>query len=1111
MRMSVLKLTYILCMICLMTSCNVTEQDLQQLEKENTNTKIITNDVILPFPLTIMPTFKQMFINTEFQFNAQGGTPPYQFSLVSGGGSIEAAGKYLSPGSPGNAVVRVTDSKGAQSDSLVTIDSELVITPSTKKLNVSTSFTFNVTGGNPPYNFAIASGGGSIDANGVFTAPALAGQSIIRVTDNRGIIVNATVDVGAGPVLSPTSKKIAVSTSFAFSVVGGTPPLIYAVSLGSGSIDGAGNFTAPATPGTSTIRVTDSQGYSSEASIEYFVWNQIAVSQFATCVLKGNSNEVKCFGNNQHGQMGQDGTIVGDQASDMGDNLLPASLALAPEVSPISVAATGVSAIATILDDITVIDDGPIKAWGYSGHSANGYDWGGDSINPARLGEFIPMLIPGASRAFVQVEGGYYHFCGVLDNGDVKCWGYNGYGQLGQDNTSYYGASPPIYSTPPVNLGGPATKVTAGYLHSCALLVGGTVKCWGYNAYGQLGYDNTDQLGDAAGEMAALAPVNFGGKTVIDISAGWVSTCVAFSDGKARCWGYNPYGNLGIGNTNTIGDAAGEMATLTDLTDVSFLPKKIVKITSGIYHVCALLDDNSLRCWGYNAYGQLGLGDTVNRGAAPGQMATLTAVPLGTGKTVKEVEAGNYWTCAILNDDSLKCWGYNIWGQLGLGHRRDIGKIPEDMGDSLLTVNLGTNAIPKKLAKTNGDNNCAVIEKDGRNGVYCWGRVLYGEDGTGRAAIGLKYNEMGSGLASVNLGTINGDVNKISHTYLGFCAIGNSGTTKCWGYNEGGYRLLGSNSAEWAIGDTFGEIGSCIPNLNAGLGVKAVHVEGDYQSPFSCGLFDDTSLRCWGYNPYGNLGQDNTSNYTYIPTTAPINLGAGRTAIQFSVGTYSVCARLDNGTVKCWGYNPYGNLGQGHTNNLGDQVGEMAALTPVDLGTGLTAKYVCTNNYHACAITNNDKIKCWGYGGNGQLGYENTNNIGDAPGEMGDALAYVNLGTGRTVKKLSCGVNYNCAILDNDKMKCWGYNAQGQLGLNTTAAKGTAGGTMGDLLPYVNLGTGRTAIDVKTGYYHTCAVLDNNDVKCWGYNHLGQIGAGMVGNFGDSAGEMGDALLPLRF
>ncbi|MBI2521824.1 MAG: hypothetical protein HYV97_15520 [Bdellovibrio sp.] len=1104
------RVTVALTFIALIGGCNIQNQDIEQLEKTEakTKTQVVTNEVTLPTPLTVVPAFKQIFTNTEFVFTAIGGTPPYQFSLVSGPGTQEAGGKYLSPGAPGNTVIRVTDLFGSTADALITIDEELVITPNTKKLNVSTSFTFNVTGGNPPYLFAIASGGGSIDSNGVYTAPAAPTQTIIRVTDNRGTIVNAAVDVGLGPVISPTTKKMAVNTSFQFSVVGGTAPLTYAVALGSGAIDGTGNFTAPATPGNSTVRVTDALGYSSEATVESFIWNQISATYMSTCILKGNSGEVKCFGSNQYGELGRDGMATGDQPSDMGDNLLPTILATDQIPSKLAMSYIGVCAL---------FESNLAQCWGYSGQGQNGFGGIGDTIGANSMGDNIPFVPIGANRTIVQMEGGYYQNCALLDNGDVKCWGYGYYGQLGQDNqANYYGAS--LYSLPAVNLGRPATKVSMGIWHACALLDNGTVKCWGYNGNGELGQDSTTWIGTGAGQMAALAPVNLGvGRTATDIGGGGYHTCVVLDNGNAKCWGYNAQGQLGIGSTDSRGDAPGEMAALPE---ISFAGRTFVKIAGGYYHTCAILDNNAMRCWGYNNKGQLGQGDIVSRGTAPGQMGTLVNIPLGTGRTVKQMAPHGEHTCAILDDDTLKCWGYNNYGQLGLGHLTNIGTDPSHLGDNLLAVNLGTNAIAKEIVRSiSYDNTCAIIEKDGAKQVSCWGRSFYGEDGTMRGSVGIRTADMGSNLVAVNLGSMNGESKTITRSYLGHCATSTSGTgsgtSKCWGYNETSYRLLGSNSSEWSIGDTYGEIGSGIPNLNAGIGVKTIQVEGNDQSPFTCGLFDDTSLRCWGYNPYGNLGQDDTANRTYIPTTPPINLGAGRTATQFSLGPYSVCARLDNGTVKCWGYNPYGNLGQGHTNILGNEAGEMAALAPIDLGTGVTAKYVCTNNYHACALMNgaNDgKIKCWGYAGNGQLGYEDTNNRGDVPGEMGDALPYVNLGTGRTVKKLSCGVNYTCAILDNDKLKCWGYNGYGQLGLNTTAQKGSVGSTMGDLLPYVDVGTGRTVVDIKASYYHTCALLDTNEVKCWGWNFRGQLGQGRADTyFGEAPNEMGDNLFPINF
>ena len=110
-------------------------------------------------------------------------------------------------------------------------------------------------------------------------------------------------------------------------------------------------------------------------------------------------------------------------------------------------------------------------------------------------------------------------------------------------------------------------------------------------------------------------------------------------------------------------------------------------------------------------------------------------------------------------------------------------------------------------------------------------------------------------------------------------------------------------------------------------------------------------------------------------------------ATAISIGGYHTCAILDNGSVKCWGDNGFGELGYGHTNKLGDNSSEMGDnLTVVDLGTGRTAKAVTLGWRHSCAILDDDSLKCWGSGGDGQLGYGHTNDLGDNSSEMGDNL-----------------------------------------------------------------------------------------------------------------------------
>jgi len=186
---------------------------------------------------------------------------------------------------------------------------------------------------------------------------------------------------------------------------------------------------------------------------------------------------------------------------------------------------------------------------------------------------------------------------------------------------------------------------------------------------------------------------------------------------------------------------------------------------------------------------------------------------------------------------------------------------------------------------------------------------------------------------------------------------------------------------------------------------------------------------------------------------------------------------------------------------MGDNTGEMAVLPSIDLGTGRTATAIAAGYYHTCALLDNASVKCWGCNNYGQLGIDNTTNMGDNTGEM-DVLPTVNLGTGRTATAIDAGYYHSCALLDNASVKCWGNNGHGRLGIDTNEEMGNETGEMGDNLPSIDLGTGRTATAIAAGYYHSCAALDNGAVKCWGDNVYGQLGIGTTDDMGNNTGEM---------
>jgi len=339
---------------------------------------------------------------------------------------------------------------------------------------------------------------------------------------------------------------------------------------------------------------------------------------------------------------------------------------------------------------------------------------------------------------------------------------------------------------------------------------------------------------------------------------------------------------------------------------------------------------------------------------------------------------------------------------------------------------------------------------------------------------------------------------KISGGMQHTCSILDNGELKCWGHND--FGRLGYDSGD-NKGDQPGEMASLAAvNLGAGGTAVAVSAGGSH----TCAILDNGELKCWGYNYYGQLGSDSTDHKGDLvgdmASLATVNLGAGRTAVAVSAGGSHTCAILDNGELKCWGWGDYGQLGYDSTGSKGDEAGEMASLAAVFLGANRTAVAVSTGWGHTCAILDNAELKCWGYGGYGQLGYDSMGSNGDEAGEMA-SLGAVDLGAGRTAVAVSAGVYHTCAILDNAELKCWGYGNRGQLGYDSQDNKGDGAGEMASLAT-VNLGSGRTAVAVSAGGHHTCAILDNGELKCWGYGASGQLGYDSTDHKGDEAGEM---------
>jgi hypothetical protein len=434
-------------------------------------------------------------------------------------------------------------------------------------------------------------------------------------------------------------------------------------------------------------------------------------------------------------------------------------------------------------------------------------------------------------------------------------------------------------------------------------------------------------------------------------------------------------------------------------------------------------------------------------------------------------------------------------GQAGLGGDAGAGQGGAGAGGAT-----PAEGIKKVVA---GNVSSCVISFSGR--VKCWGQNVMGELGLGDTQLrGDGPGEMGAALPFVDLGT---GLHASSLSTTGHaCVLVDSGKVKCWGTNDTGELGLGDVLVR---GVAPGDMGDALPFTDLGSASKAIAVGVSPTS--SCALLKGGKVKCWGANNSGQLGQGDVENRGDNPgemgdLLPPVDLGTGVKVTALAVGGGFNCAMMYAG-IKCWGNNDVGVLGLGDKNSRGDDPGEMGDALPfVDVGDAEAPIAITAGGAQVCVLFELGKVKCWGFGHNGQLGQGDTENIGDKPGQMGNALPFIDLGTGLIAESIAIGGNHVCALLAGGKIKCWGYNIFGQLGLGDMNNRGDQPGEMGDNLPFVDLGTDARAVVVSAEGYQTCALLDSGKVKCWGNNNFGQLGLGDTEHRGDQPGEMGDAL-----
>lgn len=376
----------------------------------------------------------------------------------------------------------------------------------------------------------------------------------------------------------------------------------------------------------------------------------------------------------------------------------------------------------------------------------------------------------------LDTVGGGGHTCVLIEGGKVLCWGENVVGQLGNGMPQTVGDNETPAEVGPIQLAEGAIGLSAGATHTCALFEDQSLRCWGLNATGQLGYGNSfvvPTLGDDESLVGLEAvPVGF---PVDEVSMGALQTC-ARGGGIVRCWGASNFGQLGLGNTTTIGDDE-----VPDMAEAVFLGGEAQHIAQGANHVCALLTTGDVRCWGRNDRGQLGIQSNQNIGddevpsSSPAVDIKPAAVP--GGATVQKLSLGLSHSCALFTSGQLVCWGHNDRGQLGQGNTVTWGDNPGEAPAMLEPIALGTSAVDVAAGY---DHTCALLN-DGN--VRCWGDCSAGQCGYGDDE-DVGDDETPDMLEPVDLGrpavAIMGG--GVAHT----CAVLEDFTLSCWGLNQFG-------------------------------------------------------------------------------------------------------------------------------------------------------------------------------------------------------------------------------------------------------------------------------------------------------------------------------------
>lgn len=603
-------------------------------------------------------------------------------------------------------------------------------------------------------------------------------------------------------------------------------------------------------------------------------------------------------------------------------------------------------------------------------------------------------------------------------------------------------------------------QVSAGNNRTCAISTNDKLYCWGNNVNGEFG-DKSSSQNPIPTEVYSDGVLK--NKKIIMVSNGMSHVCAITDDYQAYCWGYGLNGRLGDGAQLTR-----TYPVAVAISGVAGL-KGFKSIATGGYHTCAISTDDKPYCWGANTYGQLGNNSTSDS-LSP---VLVSGGGVLDGKAVISIAVGQKHTCALTSDNKLYCWGYNGNGELGNGQTVD-SPVPVEITSS---GDLAGRQIKAISSKSEASHTCAIaVDISLGNQVYCWGYGYYGQLGNSKSGNLAKSISPTAIVPSSDLRdkAINSVIVGSSNTCVLSSGAGGINQAYCWGQNDYGQVGTGSRSQL-----------ELLPNLvNGEVTVDKSVISISIGNLHGCMVVSNGKLYCWGRNSYGQLGADSYTD-TYSPALIKeTGYLYGKSIKSIAAdGYFHSCAIADDNLAYCWGDNNYGQLGIGTVRN--SRVPE-----PVYVGTasnqgvlyGKTIKSIVVSRLNAatCAIaadsSSPDLVYCWGRINDGTLA------TGSRPYSVVPYQVDAS-GTGmenKSVKQISMGRDYACAVLENNEVYCWGNNKNGKLGDGTVVSSAKP-------VKVVGL-DGKTIESISSGWLHTCVLDSTGDAYCWGENSYHVLG-----------------------